>query len=330
MEIGSEFWKVPISDRNSDFFCQVEQWFVSGRSALKSIILELHGCRTVAMPSWCCESMIKPFVEAGFDVSFYPVYWQSGLIQEINMKCDVLYIMDYFGYTYKWPDLKKYKGIIIRDVTHSVFSSVYTDADYYFGSLRKWCGVWTGGFAWSNDGHSLSSGKTNDCGYVNLRKEAMKQKEEYINGRRNDKGYLSIFNEAEEILEQLDVVSASIRDINIVKQIDVNFIRSQRLKNSKILRDEFYEWLVIPKMSSADCPLFVPVIVPNGKRDELRNFLIRKKIYCPVHWPVSKYHKLDRLTKLIYENELSLVCDQRYTECDMRMMASVIKEFMMK
>ena len=74
--------------------------------------------------------------------------------------------------------------------------------------------------------------------------------------------------------------------------------------------------------------MFVPVLVPYGKRDELRKYLIENEIYCPVHWPESKYHKLDERTEYIYQNELSLVCDQRYTESDMNRIVEVIKTYM--
>ena len=158
-EIGSEFWDIPVSEERNDLFPNYTQWYLSGRSALQAIIKELQNLHTVAMPSWCCDSMVKPFIDAGFDVRFYPVFWRDKLIQEMGLDCEVLFIMDYFGYTTTSETLSGYKGIVIRDVTHSIFSSKYSDADYYFGSLRKWCGIWTGGYAWANDKHRLTEGK---------------------------------------------------------------------------------------------------------------------------------------------------------------------------
>lgn len=69
-----------------------------------------------------------------------------------------------------------------------------------------------------------------------------------------------------------------------------------------------------------DCPLFVPVFLPQG-RDELRQRLIRERIYCPVHWPRPKA----ACSSNLYDAELSLVCDQRYTERDMERMAAVLR-----
>ena len=323
-EIGSEFWDVPITENENGIFPESTQWFLSGRIALQAIIAELKGCRTVAMPSWCCDSMVKPFVDAGIEVRFYPVSIDDGLKQDVRFDCDVLFLMDYFGYTGKQPDLSGYNGVVIRDVTHSIFSTTYSDADYYFGSLRKWCGVWTGGYAWTKDGQRFRvEMNTDDCEYTELRMKAMKLKCEYINGQGKDKSYLGVFNEAEEVLESIDIVPASERDVKVAMNMDIEFIKTQRRRNSEILCRAFSDWLVFREMKEEDCPMFVPVLVPDGKRNELRRHLINNEIYCPVHWPVSEYHKsadymdvnhkLSDKTETIYENELSFVCDHRYT-----------------
>ena len=69
-EIGSEFWDVPIVEKQNSLFPEFTQWYLSGRSALQAIIKELKDCHIVAMPSWCCDSMIKPFVDVGIKVHF--------------------------------------------------------------------------------------------------------------------------------------------------------------------------------------------------------------------------------------------------------------------
>lgn len=330
-EIGSEFWDVPrcANDIDNRIFPKFTQWFLSGRSALKAIIRELKGCHTVAMPSWCCDSMVKPFVDAGFAVHFYPIHWERGLIQEIQCDCDVLFLMDYFGYTAVAPDMSHYKGVVIRDMTHSLFSAKYADADYYFGSLRKWCGVWTGGYVWTRDGQEIrDESNLDDYGYTALRERAMQHKSNYINGIMDaDKSYLAIFNEAEEVLENVGIVQGAYRDILVALKLDVEFIRTQRRKNAEVLRKAFQDWLIFREMKDSDCPMFVPILVPDGMRNELRKHLINNEIYCPIHWPVSEYHKLDDRTENIYANELSLVCDQRYTEEDMKRMVDTIKGF---
>lgn len=327
-EIGSEFWDVPVIEKQNSLFPESTQWFLSGRTALQAIIAELGEVRSVSLPSWCCDSMIKPFVDADLSIDFYPVVVENGrLVQEVKTDADVLFLMDYFGYIGPQPDLSGYNGVVIRDVTHSLFSSSYSDADYYFGSLRKWCGVWTGGYAWKKDGHRLEIGS--ECGqkYVALRKRAMEEKAEYIEGKGTDKSYLRVFDEAEELLENVDIALAADRDVELAERLDVEAIKTKRRANAEVLRTAFPEWLIFPTIASTDTPMFVPVLVPDKKRDTLWRYLIQNEIYCPIHWPVSEYHKLDERTEHIYENELSLVCDQRYTEEDMNRVVDTINTF---
>lgn len=327
-EIGSEFWCVPTTDQKNNLFPESAQWFLSGRSALQAIILELGEATSVFLPSWCCDSMIKPFIDAGKEVHFYPVYWQDGLIQEIESESDVLFLMDYFGYTFPSPDLNRYNGIIIRDVTHSIFSTTYSDANYYFGSLRKWCGVWTGGYAWTGDEDRLLMGEQDNGKYMSLRAQAMEMKKQYIEERQGKKEYLRIYDAAENCLETIGIAPAAERDVNLAQHLNVELIKNKRRANAELLRSAFPDWLIFPELKTTDTPMFVPVIVPDGKRDALRRYLISNEIYCPVHWPVSDYHKLDARTEHIYQNELSLVCDQRYTDKDMNRMIETIKVFM--
>lgn len=58
--------------------------------------------------------------------------------------------------------------------------------------------------------------------------------------------------------------------------------------------------------------------------------LIGKGVYCPVHWPISKHHILTNRTREIYEKELSIVCDQRYSAEDMKKIRCLIKKYMKK
>ena len=326
-EIGSEFWDVPVVNKENTLFHHNTQWYLSGRHALKAIIKDLKKIRSVALPSWCCESMIKPFVDAGIEVHFYSVYWEDKLIQDVNLECDAILLMDYFGYTSSAVDIRNYNGIIIRDVTHSLFSCVHTDADYYFGSLRKWCGIWTGGYAWTQDGHYLVNSKATNTKYVSLRKRAMNEKADYIKGINCNKNYLHMFDKAERILDNDNSFDADNMDILKARFLDIDAIRKKRRSNAHILRNAFADMLVFPEMAEADCPLFVPVLVPNGKRDKLKEYLISRKIYCPVHWPKSEYHQLNGVDDSIYNDELSLVCDQRYDAKDMNRIVDAIKTF---
>ncbi len=318
-EIGSEFWEVPVCKESNSVFSPETRWFLSGRSALQAIIAE-NNFKTAALPSWCCDSMIKPFTDAGVEVHFY-----TSLEPIEDVHSDVILVMDYFGYS-GHSDIAGFKGTVIRDVTHSIFSKSYSDADYYFGSLRKWVGFWTGGFVWGIEGEAKEENRE----YVQLRKTAMAEKSKYIQGMTDSKEYLKVFAQAEELLDNTGMEAADPRDVELGQYLDIKKIKDQRRKNAQALLKEFADIAVSPVLNPDDCPLFVPIRVPFGKRDVLRRYLISKEIYCPVHWPVSSYHQLNKQTRRIYDEELSLVCDQRYTEEDMQRIIASIKEFLKK
>ncbi len=327
-EIGGDFCTVPTAATENGCFPGDTCWFGSGRSALACVIDQIqkqYEVRSVAMPAWCCDSMIKPFVDAGMEVRFYPVYPEGGrLVQRPDeaATCDMLFLMDYFGYRggSEAPDVP---GIRVRDLTHSVFSGAYGDAQYYFGSLRKWAGFHTGGFAWGLEHADLPE----DAAYIALRQQAMERKDQYLSGAVEDKQHLQIFREAEELLERHEICGASQRDMVLARQMDVAQIKRRRRENAAILLEAFSQIAVFSELGDEDCPLFVPILVPDGKRDELRQYLIENRIYCPVHWPLTVYHAPDEKSAVLYSRSLSLVCDQRYSTQDMLRIAETVARF---
>lgn len=327
-EIGSEFWDVPTNQKRNYLFPENTEWFVSGRSALNAIIKDSNDIKSVELPSWCCESMITPFTDSRLEVSFYPVWYEHGLQQAPTFEADAIVLIDYFGYSSVESTKAGYKGIVIRDVTHSLFSSKYQDAHYYFGSLRKWSGFWTGGYAWKKNEGNMNTSIVDIQRYVELRKDAMTAKQAYINGESKEKDYLAIFAEAEEYLDDVRIAPAAKRDVELAHYLDIDLIRTKRRINAEVLMAAFQDWLIFPELKNDDCPMFVPILVPNQRRNELRKHLTSHSIYCPVHWPVSRHHLLSKKEKDIYDNEMSLVCDQRYTVEDMQRVIATINKFM--
>lgn len=334
-EIGSEYWDIPLSPiEKNNLFPDNAGWFLSGRAALSFVIGDIQARRpfhSVAMPSWCCHTMIEPFVQHGISVRFYPVYPDADgrLAQDMSVwaDCDALLVMDYFGCS-RQENITGFPGIIIRDATHSLFAGVPDDADYVFGSLRKWAGFWTGGYAWRrNGGFASLPPEETDVRYIALRRRAMEEKRQYISGERADKGYLSIFGQAEDLLDRAAHKGAAERDVDAALKLDTEYLRARRRENAAFLLEKLGHMALFPKLREEDCPLFVPILVPDGKRDALRRHLIEREIYCPVHWPVSDLHQLNSQTRRVYDEGLSLVCDQRYTVGDMERLCAAVLDF---
>ena len=334
-EIGSEFWDVPVKETEENLFPADTRWFVCGTGALQHIIGDIQesiDLKKVGVPSWCCSCMIEPFVKAGITVVFYPVYVDGerrlACDYTVTADCDATLILTYFGYD-RLNANGTPGGILIRDLTHSLFCREYADAQYYFGSLRKWAGFWTGGYAWKKGCWNLPQPvQPADTGFLRLRQEAMSMKLAYLKGATDKKDYLDIFEDAEDYLDCCGVEQGCDRDIQCARKLDTAHIRARRTENAKVLLESLKDMALFPEIGEHDCPMFVPILLPDRQfRDELRRHLISKEIYCPVHWPVSELHGLGEKESGLYDRSLSIVCDQRYDTLDMIRIADVIKAF---
>lgn len=342
MEIGSEFWI------EQDYVVdQAEQFYLSGRAALNAIILDAkkrYGMKQVLLPSYCCDSMIIPFVKNSVRVRFYDVKLNSERKISVEIpkaeENEALFLMHYFGA--RIDDFKIHSNtsdwsVVIVDGTHSFFSNLFfeKDPDYYFVSFRKWFGVTGIAMAKTRDGNLPTLDKSN-AEYVRLRNEAFGEKLRFINGEQSDKEtFLNKFSQAESILDE--DCSCYLPDVKDYRRLQNNFLHrdvmlSERKANARALINGLCDIeqlsVIVDFDFDNDCPMFVPVVETTGRRNELRKHLIDNAIYCPVHWPLSSYHKeLDDSLDEIYNGELSLVCDQRYTVEDMNRIIDCIKQF---
>ena len=354
-EIGSEFWTdCSPSGRHGCEWSHTNNWAVketlSGRVALEYIVEDIakNGKRSVYMPSYCCHTMIEPFLKHGVKVTFYNIVsTASGLQRQFNPNhgCDVVFLLDYFGFvdaeTVAIAKEQHAKGkLVIYDATHSVYSDFNCDnCDYVFGSYRKWLDV--------NCGFVAVKGKTDiDLvadwhqfeAYTNMRTRMFDLKARYMNDEDVDKQqFLAWINEAEEMLEQdYHHTLPDQRSLDVLRKTDYSFLVQSRRHNANILmkgiadlKDERVRCLM-GELGRHDTPLFVPIYVQAEHRNELRRYLIEHSIYCPVHWPLSDLHTISSAATEVYQSELSLLCDQRYDHSDMYRIVETIKEYLKK
>lgn len=329
-EIGSDFWDIPIANKKNRLF-ETATWFISGRAALRAILQQISldtGLLSikVALPSFLCQSMIEPFKKENIEYIFYQVEVIDGALKYnfINVEdCNAILVMDYFGFDFP-NNIPSFGKIVIRDITHSIFTRTYMDADYCFGSLRKWAGFIGGGFAFKKDG-TIIKPSLDMSEYIVLRKKAIDSKREYISNQIKSKQYLELFHESETMLDECKIAICDSSDIENAEQLDIDKIKTTRRANAKYLIDRLNKYCLFKNLGDNDCPLCVPILCEN--RDKLRKYLISKEIYCPIHWPKPS-QILGNLSKIFYEKELSLICDQRYTEKDMKRIVNAVLSFM--
>lgn len=332
-ELGNEFWdtsKIKIEDIET----QYTRNLLSGRTAIDYIVRDLKfskSINSVLIPSYCCESMIEPFLKNDISLLFYNPFKLKNLIK-ISNNADAILIIDYFGYQrIMWEQILDNiddSKVIIYDSTQSLLGNKKLESriDYSFISYRKWyftnhCIVKKYKSKFNLDQPIYTNNE-----YIKLRQRASEYKKDYIEksiGNKDD--YLKLFNKAESILESNYVEYLGVPSCTSIREIII-----KRRENAKILIDKIKNIpnieLLYNSVENTDIPLFVPIIVKIN-RDLLRAKLIDNRIYCPVHWPFSKLHQDYLLDNTLYSTELSLICDQRYNIVDMERQVKIIEEF---
>lgn len=336
-EIGSEFsfksfdqnQGIVLPDKVMDY-----TFTFSGRTSLETVLKNEPQIRKAMLPSYCCDSIIEPFRKKGIQVCYYDVNFEDGLQIKLDVQDDIDVILwcNYFGYRVQMPDLKEFindGGIVIEDITHSFFSKekFHAQSQYLVASIRKWEPVLCGGYCASVRGKlKYKPIKVPPKSFLEKKKHAMVLKSAFLNGDNNisKDTFLQEFADSNKWLStNYSELSVDDESRKILDSIDWGEEYRIRRDNAKVLyaglKNKDYIQLIFEE-KEMDCPLFVPIVIKNGKREIIRKRLIDNRIYCPIHWP--KPHT--ECKSNLYDLELSLICDQRYGEADMNRIISVI------
>lgn len=340
-EIGSEFWLEqpvlhPVADRDGVYT-------ISGRTAIDVIlqdVLRTRKVRSVLIPAWCCDSMIAPFAHRNVSVLFYDICHteSSGITEKLSNtdltdNTDILYITNYFGYenTVDIEIVKRFKAkgmVIIYDRTHSFLMDddpYLAVADYSFASIRKWMGVIGGAVV-----EGVKDVTLKPCPYLEPRETAMRMKQAYMEGDDtiDKQEFLKLYGEfGHHLAEEYRDYAMDDLSYAIFKATYIEVMKAQRRANAQYLHEHLKGVRFMYNLTDNAVPLFVPVLFPSKEqRDAVRRKLIEAEIYCPIHWPKPAQIPADFDANKIYDTELSLICDQRYTTDDLARMVAVINE----
>ena len=355
-EIGSEYWISEFPKQNYDHV--IPSWLnnwnnpiltSSGRGAISLAIESISTkikSKTALLPTYCCQSMIDPFVDHGFEIFFYNIN-QSDLSPNINniskylsKNIGIVLHLGYYGFntnnnlTDLFSKFKKNGSYIIEDITHNLFSDYQKNSynDFYIASIRKWMGIPSGGLFSSVENLNTSKLKGENKFY-SIRKTALEIKSEYCATRNSSlkPRFLDLFQKAEEVLDN-DTSAYSIDKFSssILNQYDIEELKLKRKENYKYLLDAlenmpFLE-IIFKELSNDICPIFFPVYIKDH-RDQIQKILIKDKIFSPIHWPIPENINLSENieSKYIYENILSIPIDQRYGKEEMNKIVNVLK-----
>lgn len=166
-----------------------------------------------------------------------------------------------------------------------------------------------------NSNFEVELDKNTNQKMIDIKKVAMQNKKDYIENSNNilKENFLNEYQESGKILEE-DYKNYSIDEesLKIIMGINIEDIIKSRIENSKIIYEKLENnsnvKFLVQNYNEKDALLFVPIILDKEKRDKLRKYLIKNSVYLPVHWPQKEKNNN------VFEKELSLICDQRYTK----------------
>ena len=315
------------------------QFLMSGRCALSHCLRDYiaeGGIPRAYVPVYTCETVLAPFIQLGFELSFYDVTkdFEPIFDDDLLASTPLVLFTGYYGFIrYSEKDLLKVKqngNCIIQDMTHTLLNdepySVY--ADFVAGSFRKWIGVVSGGVAIKKDGKFKSEPTKIHEEHVSLRHQALSMASDCQSLDSTDKVFWSgemllreIFENQESDLESIAVVTHFNAAEVINKRRENYRYLSSKLKTLKEIE------LAFPELKEGETPSHLSIY--SSDRDELQKYLRENMVKTTVYWPKgpaipeNKTYQAD----YIFNNILSVPIDQRYSFKEMDTIFDKITEF---
>ena len=348
MEIGG-FWEetdISVENRNPALAwlppVQDSALTLVGRGAIGLALTDLRRngkIRRAYLPSYCSFGMVQPFIDLDIPYDFYPVDWDGETLRlsvPDGHANDVLLITDYFGMNREQTasaiqKFRQHGGVVIEDITQTLldFRVRTIQPDYYTASLRKWFPLYSGGWLGKTGGTLAETADLSGDEKVENVVLSMRQKRDYMTGKTSSREeYVLSQTRFEDWLVLLDcktrIDSASAERL---QQFDVRQIAEQRQRNARRLFDRLHDVREITFLNKKEdwnecAPLCVPILLEHEQRNALKTALSNQGIYCPITWPERMGAPVG-----IKNNELSLPCDQRYTEEQMDVIANAVLRF---
>lgn len=306
-----------------------------GRQCIVALIRQ-HGWKRIWMPEYFCYEVIETIrLQTGIEILYYadyPLADDKGSVKTLPFEDgDVLLRMNYFGVR----DHRNEEGIpvpVIEDHTHDLLGhwALYSNADWCVASLRKTLPLPEGGMLWSPKGHRLSlelaNTEENQC-LADKRWQAMQMKSDYLKGTLSDKdGFRKLYVETEGWFDNAALSLIDKRSREFVDQLDINLWQGTKKRNWQLLRSLLSDRIQVVQPEDDSCTMFSMVVLADSQeqRDIIRRRLIEHSVYPAILWQVPE----DASEKVqdFSHRMLSIHCDGRYNEDDIRQLAGIVNQ----
>lgn len=306
-------------------------------TASNALLLLLRARRysRVFVPSYICDSVLRPLQQSGTPYTFYAIDERLELASPLTLSEDeALLYVDYFGLkdAYIATLAQAYRHVII-DSSQAFYSQPergrFGRCDVIY-SCRKFFGVADGAYL-------VSDALPNDAAAVEeLERDTSAGRMAHLL-RRIDRsaqeGYAD-FQQTEEMLRQLPPRRMSRLTETILAGIDYDGVALSRRRNFAYLHHELRTTNRLTPVIDAAAKA-VPMVYPLWTADGegLRRHLIAHQVFCAQYWPnVLEWEANGTLQPRDLEPVLTrqlvaLPIDQRYDTADMRYILSLIQQY---
>ena len=337
-EFGSDFHlikeyqskRIHLTDIFSDVILMAD-----GRQSLLALIRQKKWQRLWIPEYFCYEVIATIKQQIDIEIVFYPDYPladDKGIVAELPFDDgDVLLRVNYFGLR----EHRSKDGIpvpVIEDHTHDLLGhwAFNSDADWCIASLRKSLPLPEGGMLWSPKGHSFSLGLTNtqeNQRIANVRWQAMQMKSDYLNGvLSNKEDFRKLYLETEEWFDTAELSSLDDKSKVYIAQFDINQWQGAKRRNWMLLHSMLSDKIEILQPEDNSCTMFSMVVLAESQkqRDLIRRKLIERSVYPAILWQVPK--STNERVQDFSLRMLSIHCDGRYNEEDIRQLAEIVNQ----
>ncbi|WP_455674376.1 hypothetical protein [Phocaeicola sp.] len=318
-EIGGYF-NLELSKHNATFLHSDGICVNTGRNALEYILVSIPHIKRIWLPYFTCDVMLEPIKKMNISYLFYPINNQLEIINKPSLLPDEYIIAtNYFGIKDQYINglAEEFGERLIVDNAQAFFSNPLAGIKTIY-SPRKFVGVPDGGIAYMDGGVDIEQYEQdisfNRCSHL-LKRYDLNASDGYADFKSNSHQFIN------QPIRRMSLLTSA-----LLRSVDFGDIKKKRVDNFRILHQELADKNLLDINSFGDysCPMVYPYYVND---DELKEKLIKEKIYIATYWPnVFNWCKKESLEYDLAANVLAIPIDQRYDIEDMNYILTVIED----
>lgn len=287
----------------------------SGRNAFE-YILRAREYKKVYVPYYTCDVLLETINNLKLDYEFYHINEKLEPLIDFKRigKDEAFLFTNYFGINgKKVKELSKSTPNLIIDNSQAFFENPIAGIDTFY-SPRKFFGIPDGAYLFTDKKLNETIGQ--DISFERfshlLKRLDLEAEAAYSDFKRND-----------DLLKGQEIKEMSKLTKSLLCNIDYEYSKKKRLENFLILHKQ------LSKYNKLNLKLdvgFVPMVYPFlTDRDNLKQYLIRNKIYVATYWPnILEWCKADTVEYNLVNNLIPLPIDQRYGIEEMKKITELI------